>query len=495
VSSTPALLAEGHQERQLIAGRYRLVSFHRGDDTSEVWRALDESTNLAVTLEFLRDRGPESRERFLAGARRLAAAPQPAVMRVASIHDDAEGTFIVFEHLVAVPTPTDWVVPKLEPAPAVEPATALQSSPAIVESAPPTEPANANAEATAAGATSITPTEAAPLDATAVADERPTDRGLSLLLFAIRTRELSLIDTLLLTDSAFELMAITQAELKAIRFDPTVLTDMRDALGRINPALVVSAVAGLGGAARRVVTFRPRVHRLAPHVSRPPKAPKMKAVAMPKPPKPAKLPKAPKLAEFKPAKEAKAPRVSRGLGLRIRWGRVLTRGLSLGVLAAILVAAPAELIANVGIYANDLSVAIREKLATVVPASSGLQRASFELPPLAAYAATFDRQAPYPTAKAGGTVEWVVALRNTGSVGWYRGIDGAQASLALADGTSAGVQTTEYVGPGQIGWFVVHFPAPAQPGTAKIKLVPRIDGRGALPDIGIYATVTVSPNP
>ena len=92
-------------------------------------------------------------------------------------------------------------------------------------------------------------------------------------------------------------------------------------------------------------------------------------------------------------------------------------------------------------------------------------------------------------------MEWVVALRNTGSVGWYRGIDGAQASLALADGTSAGVQSTPYVGPGQVGWFVVHFRAPSQPGTYKVSFLPRIDGRGPLPDLGLSATVTVSTNP
>jgi len=480
VSSTHALLAEGHQERQLIAGRYRLVSFHRGDGTSEVWRALDETTNLAVTLEFLRDRDPQSRERFLAGARRLASAPQPAVMRVAAIHDDAEATFIVFEHLVAVPMPTDWVVPTLEATPAI--AAPAIAAPAIADSQT-VEPANSYAPAAAASA---------PLEATPVSDERPTDRGLSLLLYAIRAREISLIDTPLLTDAAFELLEITKSELKEVRFDPTVLTDLRDAVVHA-PSFVVSAIAFVP---RRLLTARPRMHRSGPNVAKPPKAPRMKAVAapkavaMPKPPKAAKLPKLPK-----PAKEAKAPRVSRGLGLRIRWGRVLTRGLSLGVLAAILVTAPAELIANVGTYANDLSVAIREKLATVVPASSGLQRASFDLPPLSAYDAAFEKQAPYPTARPGGTVEWVVALRNTGSAGWYRGIDGAQASLALADGTSAGVQTTDYVGPGQVGWFVVHFVAPSQPGTAKIKLVPRIDGRGPLQDLGIYATVTVSPNP
>src|SRR5204862_7761194 len=118
-----------------------------------------------------------------------------------------------------------------------------------------------------------------------------------------------------------------------------------------------------------------------------------------------KMPKPPK-----PAKEPKAPRVSRGPGLRIRWGRVLTRGLSLGVLAAILVTAPAELTANVDTYANDLTVAIREKPATIVPPSSGLQRASFELPPLSASGAPFVSQAPFPKARPGATVARAGAL-------------------------------------------------------------------------------------
>ena len=37
--------------------------------------------------------------------------------------------------------------------------------------------------------------------------------------------------------------------------------------------------------------------------------------------------------------------------------------------------------------------------------------------------------------------------------------------------------------------------ADAQPGVTRVPLRPRIDGRGALPDLGIYVTVTVSPNP
>jgi hypothetical protein len=125
------------------------------------------------------------------------------------------------------------------------------------------------------------------------------------------------------------------------------------------------------------------------------------------------------------------------------------------------------------------------------PAAPKLAPAPFELPPLNAYRAAFETQASYPTVPPNATVEWVVALRNTGSAGWYRGVAGAQASLALMDGTEAAVQTTAYVAPGQIGWFVAHFRAPAGAGAHAVALFPRIDGRGELPNLGIYALVTV----
>jgi len=177
---------------------------------------------------------------------------------------------------------------------------------------------------------------------------------------------------------------------------------------------------------------------------------------------------------------------------------VLFRGVSVGVIAAAAVALPPEMMANIETELRstlDQSLQTVASLRAVAPSSSGLARASFEVPPLSAYGAAFESEAPFPTATPNGTVEWVVALRNTGPVGWYRGIDGAQASLALADGSSAGVQSTAYVGPGQVGWFVVHFRASSEPGTHKVFLFPRIDGRGQLPDLGIYAAVKVSTNP
>jgi len=121
-----------------------------------------------------------------------------------------------------------------------------------------------------------------------------------------------------------------------------------------------------------------------------------------------------------------------------------------------------------------------------------LVRPAFDVPPLGAYGAAFESQAPYPSASANSTVEWTLALRNTGSAGWYRGVDGAQASLILDDGTVVAVQSTQYVGPGQTGWFTAHFRAPSEPGQHIIRLRPAINGRGPLPDLGIHAVVTVT---
>jgi len=140
-------------------------------------------------------------------------------------------------------------------------------------------------------------------------------------------------------------------------------------------------------------------------------------------------------------------------------------------------------------------------LQQVRPASDGvaiadtmpaLVRPAFDVPPLGAYGAAFESQAPYPTASPSGVVEWTLALRNTGSAGWYRGVDGAQASLILDDGTVVAVQSTQYVGPGQIGWFTARFRAPAEPGPHTIRLRPAINGRGPLPDLGIHAVVNVT---
>jgi hypothetical protein len=340
------------------------------------------------------------------------------------------------------------------------------------------------------------------LDATVAITDSPNDHGLPALVSALQAREFALIDSTIVRESAVEIVAALRdwfQDLHLEDFRADTAAGARALLGRFDLSVLTSAIAG---AARGLMTVRPP-RAPAPGASYPTHVRKIRVT--------------PTSAKFA------APRAPRRL-LRVRWGRVMTRGLIGSLLATVLISLPPEQIENVanqagpvivnianqagpvianianevgpaiGNAANQVGSAIGEKLAEA-QAGPTLARASFEVPPLSAYGAAFEAQAPYPTTRPNGTVEWVVALRNTGSASWYRGIDGAQASLALTDGTTVAVQTTAYVGPGQVGWFVVHFPAPSQPGVSKIALRPRIDGRGSLPDLGIFVNVTVSPNP
>jgi hypothetical protein len=329
--------------------------------------------------------------------------------------------------------------------------------------------------------------------AAAVTTDSPSDHGLTALMAAVRAREFALIDDAIVQESFAEIVAAARAWFQDLHLEDirlgTIVARVGALTGRFDLSVLTSAI---GGAAHGLATIRPP--RLpAADASSPARVRKIKVTPT----------VSPKIAA------QRAPRRS----IRVRWRRVMTRGLTLGLLAGVLISLPPEQYANIanqagpvvanianevgpaiGNAANQVGSAIGEKLAAV-QSGSGLARADFEVPPLSAYGAAFEAQAPYPTTRPSGTVEWVLALRNTGSAGWYRGIDGAQASIALTDGTTVAVQTTAYVGPGQVGWFVVHFPAPSQPGVSKIALRPRIDGRGQLPDLGIYVTVTVSPNP
>jgi hypothetical protein len=127
-----------------------------------------------------------------------------------------------------------------------------------------------------------------------------------------------------------------------------------------------------------------------------------------------------------------------------------------------------------------------------------------------AYHAEWVAQSAYPTARAGQIAEWVVAFKNTGTAGWYRGILGANAALGSAEplnnesaallGMDPGnwqyasrfaVQTTEYVAPGQIGWFVMQVRAPSSAGTYRFAIRPVIDGVSWLEDYGVYFDLTV----
>jgi uncharacterized protein YkwD len=122
------------------------------------------------------------------------------------------------------------------------------------------------------------------------------------------------------------------------------------------------------------------------------------------------------------------------------------------------------------------------------------------------YHSAWAGQSANPTLAPGQTTQLVLALKNTGSQGWKRGQIGTQANIGtsaplnadrsyLASGWLApcrpATTSTEWVGPGQVGWFVFNVKAPSAPGTYRLDLRGVIEGRTWLEDQGIYFLITV----
>jgi hypothetical protein len=474
--TTSAPAVGGRQVGQLLADRYRLAVSKGGDEVADVWHALDESTQKVVTLEILRDPANDAaKQRFLAEARRMAAIERPSVMRVAAILEGAD-TFIVFEHLIPLPvvlTGLTAVARDVRPATKAAEATPLtavagptramaqeitvneasvaieQTAPPIIEPAIPSEPVVPHVAAAGAGLPETMREATSPgllADARGFIRDVVHDAGM---------------DTIVADARSF--IADARARV-ADRFD----------LGSVT-SIVSRATAlmkrGSAGAAQPTSAKAPDLAGPRPRVTRP-------NVTLPN----VTLPNVtlPNVSWLSAAAAA--------LFTRVRGNRVILGGVALIVLAVAVVASPLD---------DGIGSALRRgptPSATVAPLGA-LVPAPFALPPLSAYGAAFESQGPYPTTAPNGTVEWVVALRNTGSAGWHRGIEGAQAALMTPDGAGVSVQSTDYVAPGQVGWFVVRFKARAEIGTYTVHLLPRIDGLGMMPELGIFTVVTVAKNP
>jgi uncharacterized protein YkwD len=122
------------------------------------------------------------------------------------------------------------------------------------------------------------------------------------------------------------------------------------------------------------------------------------------------------------------------------------------------------------------------------------------------YHSAWSGQSANPALSPGQVTTLVVALKNTGSRGWYSGVPGQAASLGtnappdvarwdLAYGWLSGNRlagtTTDYVGPGQVGWFSFQVRAPMAAGTYRLDVRGVIDGSTWLEDQGIYFTIVV----
>jgi hypothetical protein len=464
IETTPAPALGGRQVGQVLAGRYRLGLFKGGDDLADVWHALDDSTEKVVTLEILRDRDNEAaRQRFLAEARRMAAIERPSVMRVASIHDDATATFIVFEHLIPLPV----VLTGLSAiARDVKPATrAAEARPTLAAVVGPMRSAAAS--------------EVAADDATAPAigdlDVPETS--------AVASAAIARAHTPGVVARATRLAADARLLFRGMRLDTLVVSVRALLPRRIDKSVVIALVARVTARARQLASSVSGVRASSAREAAPANGDAADTTS------------ASSYAAYAGAALASLTLLGRRIAsssapliARARGNPVVLASVTGILVLAVFVASPLD---------DAIANALRSTAAASPTAAprAALAPAAFVVPPLSAYGAAFESQGAYPTTSPNGTVEWVVALRNTGSAGWYRGIEGAQAALALPDGAGVAVQSTEYVAPGQVGWFVVHFRAHAELGTYTVQLVPRIDGRGPLQDLGIFAVVTVSKNP
>ena len=154
------------------------------------------------------------------------------------------------------------------------------------------------------------------------------------------------------------------------------------------------------------------------------------------------------------------------------------------------------------------------RAAPVAPAQTSRSSPTFALPAEVAfrqdsgYHARWSGQSPDPIVTAGELATLVVALENTGSRGWHRGVADQQANLATSDPQDADhpelaadwlsanrvtSTTTEYVGPGEIGWFAFSVRAPATSGDYRLGLRGVVEGVSWLEDDGIVFTVHVRP--
>jgi serine/threonine protein kinase len=439
---TEILSPSGRDVGAVVAGRYRLAAHIGTGGSADVWRAYDESRDRAVTIKILRDpNDPDARRHFLAEARRLETLDHPSIVPVLGIHEALGDTLIAFEHI-----------------------------------------------------------EGEPLDQLTAASPAMTPRKIALMLIQLADAveafhshgfvhlDLKPSNVLIAADGRPRLLDFGIAE--PIGHPPQVA---RGTPGYASPEVAAGGAAsrasdvyGLAAIAKQLLGAHPspRVasvlrHGLDPDPARRYGRPRSFvygiALAVVIDEELAVLERV-----TRRGRAAIASAFSRGAGKKLVAFAKARPELSFRLAAGALVVA--------GLLLQQLHPVAGTANAEAMPA---LVRPAFDVPPLGAYGAAFESQAPYPNASPNSTVEWTVALRNTGSAGWYRGVDGAQASLILDDGTVVAVQSTQYVGPGQVGWFTARFKVSSQLGTQTIRLRPAINGRGPLPDLGIHALVMV----
>lgn len=468
----------------VLVGRYRLDTRIGSGGSADVWRAHDQSRDRAVIVKLLRQRDdPKIRRRFLDEARRLTAVRHPGIVRHLGMHDALGHTFIVLE-LIEGPSLAS-VLEQRSFTPAETARIVLQLAKALE----------------ALHARGLVHLDLKPANILlGPGDEvRVIDLGIAGVIGSIPevvqgtpryvAPEVRFGEPLSPAADVYGLARVAAELLGERRHDPLIArvlrrsTDPLPARRHRRPrtfALYLTAAvvvnqerAEIRERGRQLAAFVRRTYRSATEHSLPADLTAMGAtLSGTLRRRPAGIRRSLGAAAQRSFSGARA-----GAGAAGHAGPRAVLALACASVAALALAVP------------RLTPAAAIVELPVVPA---LARVSYALPPLEAYAAAFESQDAYPTVLPGVPVSWTVALRNTGSAGWQRGIAGAQASLALSDGTIVAVQTTPYVGPGQTGWFIARFRAPEETGMHVVPLRLVIEGAGTLPDLGLFALVTAT---
>jgi hypothetical protein len=127
-----------------------------------------------------------------------------------------------------------------------------------------------------------------------------------------------------------------------------------------------------------------------------------------------------------------------------------------------------------------------------------------EATPDSGYHARWSAQSADPTVTIGATTTLVLALKNTGAHGWYNDGSGQHVVIATNDPEDADRSelagdwlsanrltstTTDYVGPGEVGWFEFTVRAPVAAGDYRLAVRGVVDGVTWLEDEGIFFTI------
>ena len=465
----------------VLIGRYRLDALIGSGGSADVWRAQDLRRERVVTVKLLREREDlDLRRRFLDEARRLTAVRHPGIVEVFGMHDALGVTFIVLELIEG--TSLEDALSSRSFSLAEGAGIVLQLSKAL--------------EALHAQGLLHLDLKPANIVLGAGQQARLIDLGIAGGIGSIPelirgtpryvAPEVRASEPLTAATDVYGLALVARDLLGKRPAGPLIAwvlrrsLDPRPARRHQSPRSFAVAFATAVVIAQELAAVRERRDRLTALMRR--SRPAWSAPMLPALPR-VSLPAL----------------VTPGMGAALSAQLRGTADFATAALGAARQAGPRAALAAVcaGVVIVALAVPRLSPAAAGVdrvelPAAAPLLRAAYALPPLGAHAALFESQAPYPSTSAGGAVSWTVAIRNTGSAGWERGVAGAQASLALSDGTVVATQTTAYVAPGQTGWFVARFRAPVEPGAHLVPLRLVIDGAGLLPDLGIHAIVTVT---